>query len=120
MRRPEQALQIAFINSLRASSPGVLAFHVPNGGKRTFREAQIFKALGVVSGIPDMVALWPIGRAGFIEFKASAKDDGTDIQKAMHMRLKAMGFPVAVCSSVDGALEALRGWGAPINAKVAA
>jgi hypothetical protein len=35
------------------SSPGVFAFHVPNGGYRRPIEAKILQGLGVVPGVPD-------------------------------------------------------------------
>lgn len=120
IRRPEQALQIQIVNHLALMAPDVLAFHVPNGGKRDVREAMRFKAMGVVSGIPDLVCTWPVGRIGFIELKATAKDDSSDNQKAIQSRLRGMGFPVTVARSVEEALDALREWGAPIRGRIAA
>lgn len=38
-------------------------FHVPNGGRRSSREAGIFEKLGVRPGIPDLILLVP--RRGF-------------------------------------------------------
>lgn len=46
-----------------------LLFHVPNGGKRSKRESNKFKAMGVVAGIPDLVLLWK-GRLYGFELKA--------------------------------------------------
>jgi len=121
MARPEQALQIELVNTLRAVAPPLefMCFHVPNGGYRTPREAAIFKALGVMPGIPDIVCLWSIGRVGFIELKAH-NGALTNIQSRTHAFLRGMGFPVAVVRSLDDALAELARWGAPVNGKVAA
>ena len=119
MPRPEQILQTQIVNALRLSAPDVLAFHVPNGGYRTPREAAVFKAMGVVPGIPDLICLWPIGRVGFLELKAH-KGALTDLQRAMIDRLSGMGFPVAVVRSLDDALAELARWGAPVNGRVTA
>jgi hypothetical protein len=35
----------------------VFAFHVPNGGARRPIEAAILKGLGVVPGVPDVIAI---------------------------------------------------------------
>jgi hypothetical protein len=53
--RPEQAIQRALFAHLRVrATPGVFAFHVPNGGWRSRIEAAILKGLGVRAGVPDV------------------------------------------------------------------
>ncbi len=120
-QRPEQRLQIELVNTLRAVAPALefMCFHVPNGGYRTPREAVIFKTLGVLPGIPDLVCLWSVGQVGFIELKAH-NGALTNIQNRTHAFLRGMGFQVAVVRSVEQALETLKGWGAPINGRIAA
>jgi hypothetical protein len=43
-------------------------FHVPNGGSRNIREAVMFKATGVVAGIPDLILIHQ-GKTFGIELK---------------------------------------------------
>lgn len=119
MKRPEQRLHIAVINTLPLVAPECFTWHTPNGGKRTPTEAAVFKALGVVSGLPDLCVTWAIGRIGFIELKA---DGGalTPNQEAVHAKLKSMGFLVATARSVEEVLALLTAWGAPVRGRIAA
>jgi hypothetical protein len=50
----ESEEQIGFINWFRAKFPGVLIFHIPNGGFRSIKTAHRLKIEGVVAGIPDL------------------------------------------------------------------
>ena len=119
MRRPEQALQIRLVHTLRIVAPDVLVWHTPNGGKRDAREAALFKAMGVLPGIPDLGLCWAIARIGFMELKAG-RNGPTAAQAEMHERLKAMGFLVAIALDVEEALAILRAWGAPVRGRIAA
>jgi hypothetical protein len=57
-RSPEATIQSAVFAHLRArGAPGLFAFHVPNGGYRKPIEAAILKGLGVVAGVPDVIAI---------------------------------------------------------------
>lgn len=40
-----------------ALAPGVVYFHVPNGGQRDLREAKRLKQSGVKAGVPDLMFL---------------------------------------------------------------
>jgi hypothetical protein len=59
-RRPTEAqIQRAVIELLAwCARPGAFAFHVPLGGYRTPIEAAIFKGIGTVAGIPDVIILF--------------------------------------------------------------
>lgn len=60
MRRPEQALHINLVSTLRLLLPEPwLVVHVPNGGGRSKAEAGIFKAMGVLAGFPDLLVIGP-------------------------------------------------------------
>jgi hypothetical protein len=109
-RMREDAIQAALINhiALRAR-PGVKAFHVPNGGKRSKAEAGRFKALGVVRGIPDLVVIAD-GRALFLELKATDGRLSPDQVKA-HAELKTAGAIVATVFGLDAAIDQLKRWG---------
>ncbi len=68
--RPEQIIQRAVFQHLRArKAPRTFAFHVPNGGKRRPIEAAIMKGLGVVAGVPDIIAIRE-GHTFALELKA--------------------------------------------------
>ncbi len=55
-RRQEQAIHHAVVAHLRARGvPGLVYFHVPNGGKRSRIEAAILAGLGVRAGVPDLI-----------------------------------------------------------------
>ena len=99
---PESELQRACVRWFRLQYPGVLLFHIPNGGKRGAREAAMFKAEGVVAGIPDLfLAEARHGFHGlFIEMKAG-KNTATPAQKEMMGRLGRAGYLCAVCRSFD-------------------
>jgi len=80
-------------------------------GKDIARELAKAKRLGAVAGFPDIVALTYRGALLF-EVKAP-KEYPSDTQKAIHERLRAMGYRVAVVRSVDDVRETLREWSFP-------
>jgi hypothetical protein len=55
-----------------------------------------------------------------LELKRSRGGQLSPAQKALHPRLEAAGFPVAVVRSVDEALAAVSAAGVPIRGRVAA
>lgn len=93
--------------SLRAR-PGVVAFHVPSGGKRSRAEAGRFKAQGVVAGVPD-VLIFANGSADGLELK-TVKGRLSDEQHEMHRRLSAAGVIVATAYGLNEALRHLHDW----------
>lgn len=101
-RQRESELQRACVRWFRKQYPGVLIFHIPNGGKRNAREAAMFKAEGVVPGIPDLFLAE--GRHGFhglfIEMKAGRNRPTPEQADAMQM-LNASGYLCAVCRSFE-------------------
>jgi hypothetical protein len=110
MNRPEQQIHKAVVAHLRArSEPRVFFWHTPNGGKRGIVEAKIFKALGVIAGVPDLVIL-KAGEMYALELKAST-GHLTPSQKLVHERLTECGAHVAVARSLDEALVTLECWG---------
>lgn len=118
-KRPEQALQIEVANVLRVVAPGVIWFHVPNGGSRNPVEAAILKAMGVRAGTPDLVFVLPGGVAGFIELKADTGRLSLH-QRAFIEQAIGAGCAAAVCTSVAEVLLTLEGWGVPLRGRVAA
>jgi len=109
-RLSESQIQIAVMEHLRLRAlPGVVAWHVPNGGSRSKAEAGRFKAEGVVPGIPDINILWA-GHFYGLELKAE-KGRVSPAQQDMHEQMTAAGATVAVAYGLDAAIRQLEAWG---------
>lgn len=112
---PEEDLQKAVVKFLSVALAGNSEFfHVPNGGKRGFREAQRFKAIGVKAGVPDLIVVND-GRMIGIEMKAG-KQPLSEAQVYYHDRLRLARVPVTVCRSIEDVEAALRDAGVPLRA----
>ena len=108
-RHPEQQLQKAVLEHLRwRGVPELFAFHVPNGGWRSPVEAAIFRALGVVAGVPDILVIRN-GQVFALELKT---EHGrlTQTQAETQQRMCAAGAKVAVAIGLDAALQQLEQW----------
>ncbi len=110
MKRPEQALHQAVYKYIRYAAPKVLCFHVPNGGWRSKVEAGIFKSLGVMPGVADLLLFWP-GHMAAIELKAGKGTQTPHQTTFMHMWIYN-GGKYSVCRSIDEVETSLRTWGA--------
>jgi hypothetical protein len=109
-QRPEDAIQRAVFHHLRArAAPGMFAFHVPNGGYRKPTEAAIMKGLGVVPGVPDVIAIHE-GRCYGLELKAEGGRP-TDKQLATIAAMEAAGAFTCAVEGLDRALAVLEAWG---------
>ncbi len=97
----EDQHQIAFASWFRKNNPGVLIFHIPNGGTRNLREALKLKCMGVTPGIPDLfipsLRLW-------IEMK-KIKGKLSDEQKEVITYLESHGYHVLIGFGFDDAKE---------------
>lgn len=104
---------------LKICAPVAEAFHIPNGGYRRAVEAAILKGMGVKAGVPDILILWPIGKCAFIELKIPKKGRQstglTEAQKSFHARLKILGIPCSVCTSIDSVASFLRSLDVPMR-----
>ena len=116
MNRPEQALQIA-VAAFMDRIPGLIFFHVPNGGGRSKVEASILKAMGVKAGVPDIAVILPSGRVGFIELKAG-KGVATPAQRQMMAALRERGCPCVEARSLEQVAETLNTWLSPFGYRV--
>jgi hypothetical protein len=81
---------------------------VPNGGRRSAREASLMKAEGVEAGVPDWLCFWPsfdkraVGLA--IEFKSpTGKGRVSDNQKRWHELLRNAGWRVEIVTTAADA-----------------
>ena len=109
-RYPEQRLQKAVLEHLRwRGVPGLFAFHVPNGGWRSPVEAAIFRALGVVAGVPDILIIRN-GRVFALELK-TGHGRLTQTQAETQQRMRTAGATVGTAVELDAALERLEQWG---------
>jgi hypothetical protein len=91
----------------------VLAFHIPNEGRRGWHAQRAFKRGGGMAGLPDWCLIWQ-GRCFWIELKAGA-GKLSEKQAEAHARLWEAGCPVVVCRSIDEVRTALLGWAIPIR-----
>ncbi len=105
----EARIQAAVVDWIKTVAPGVLVFHIPNGGLRSKAEAARLKWIGVLAGIPDLIVIAPGRRAFFLEVKTEAGRLSTD-QLAVHDRLVALGTPAAIVRSIDDARLAFAAW----------
>lgn len=91
----ERRNQIQCVNWFRFEYPKNLIFHIPNGGKRGRIVLSLLKAMGAVSGIPDLFI--PLPKSGYhglwVEMK-SDKGSLSDEQREIHAYLKGQGYEV--------------------------
>lgn len=87
-----------------------LLFHIPNGGKRSKREAARFKAAGVKAGVPDLFLPVPCnGYTGlFIELKRAQGGVASEAQKQWLKDLARNGYAAYVCNGWMDAAEVIR------------
>ena len=88
---------------------GLFAFHYPAGGWRSPIEAAIFKSLGVVAGIPDILIVYR-GHLYALELK-TAHGRLTQTQIDTQARMRIAGVTVGTAVELDAALERLYQWG---------
>jgi ribonucleoside-diphosphate reductase alpha chain len=109
-RLTEEAIQRTVFAHLRVrAAPGVVAFHVPNGGYRRPTEAARLKGLGVRPGVPDLVAVHR-GQVYALELKREG-GRATDAQLQAIKDIRSAGGHAEVCYGLDCALAALERWG---------
>lgn len=109
-QQPEAQIQRAVFSHLKTrAAPGVFAFHVPNGGYRKPREAAILKGLGVVSGVPDVIAIHH-GRVYGLEIKAEGRR-ATEKQLSAISAMREAGAYTCVAEGLDEAIRTLEFWG---------
>lgn len=83
-----------------------VSFSIPNGGTREIREAVSLRQSGVTAGVPDVQICVPRGtyHGLFIEFKI-APNKPSALQEEMMLNLKEQGYKVAVCYTLESAIE---------------
>lgn len=82
-----------------------LLYHIPNGGKRSKAEAGRFKAMGVKSGVPDLML--PVQKNGYhglyIELKREKGGTVSPEQQKWINALRKQGYAVEVCKGFEQA-----------------
>jgi hypothetical protein len=76
-----------------------LLMAIPNGGKRSPREAKRMKHEGLTAGAPDMLFCYN-GRAIFLELK-TAKGVLSDEQKHIHVQLRRQNMAVHIVRDIE-------------------
>lgn len=100
-RNLEGPLQADIVAALRGR--GLMAFAIPNGGKRSLTTARRLKVEGVQAGVPDICVPMPSARTVWLEVK-HGRGATSDAQDQMHARLRMLGHRVEIVRSVDEAL----------------
>jgi hypothetical protein len=101
--RPEQQIQRAVLEQLAwRGVPDLWWCHVPNGGFRTAVEAAIFKSLGLIPGVPDLLLVYR-GQTYGLELKAQG-GRLSPTQIATHERMRQAGAIVETANGIDEAL----------------
>ena len=109
-RQPEVQLQRVVLEHLRWRGVSRLfVFHYPAGGWRSPIEAAIFKSLGVVAGVPDLLLVYQ-GQLYGLELK-TAHGRLTPTQIDTQQRMRNAGAIIATAVEIDAALDILEGWG---------
>ena len=106
----EQQIQKAIFDHLKSrGAPGTFFWHPFSGGFRRPKEAAIYKGLGAIAGLPDVMILHQ-GRLYCVELK---REGGrlTDIQEKCLIKLREAGAMATHCHGLDQALRVLEGWG---------
>lgn len=110
----ERDIQRRIVKALRKI--GVFVHHSPNAsampGDRfaKLKQAAVLKADGMVAGFPDLLLIDRDGECAFMEIKRPGGSLEAS-QEAVLPKLRARSPRVAVVTSLDEALDALRRWG---------
>lgn len=107
--RLEDAIQRAVFQHFKARrAPGVFAFHPKNGGiHQRGRRSGINAGLGVVSGVPDVIALKP-DETGCQVFALELKAPGGTASPDQEQTLEAMqcaGATTGIAVGLDAAIR---------------
>ena len=86
---------------LKHHNPQCQIFSVPNEAiqKMEWKQINIFKAMGLKSGVSDVIVLMP-NKVLFIEFKA-AKGAQTPKQRDFQQAVETLGFDYYICRSLE-------------------
>lgn len=104
MGHKESRLQADIVKALNKYP--VYAFYVKNEGKKTQAQAMRDKAMGMRSGVSDLIILMD-GKVLFMELKtATGKQSKT--QAIFQSIVERFGFEYVICRSVDEAVKKIK------------
>ena len=106
----EQRAVIQWAEVMQGRHPELaLLLHIPNEGKRSFRQMQALKSIGLRKGVPDL--LLPVARGVYhglwIEMKAK-NGKTTKEQEGWMEALRKQGYVATVCYGAENAIECLK------------
>lgn len=108
-RHVEDSIQLAVAQHIRARGvPGLVAFHVPNGGRRNAREAARLKGMGVLAGVSDWILVYG-GKVFALELKAPG-GRASESQMAFIANMEAQGAFTCIAEGLDRAIATLESW----------
>ena len=88
---------------------GVLAFHIPNGGKRHIKTGAKFKAMGTMPGVADMCVIGPDGRTLWLELKDGANKQ-SESQQLFEKRIRLSGQSYDLAYNLEEAIRSVVDW----------
>lgn len=111
-QKPEERIHVKIVAELRRA--GVHFWHTPNESKATAAYRAKLKALGLSSGVPDLIIVTPPPCGGFIgaalELKAE-KGRLSDTQKEWLQILGGYGWAAACTRGYEDSINKLIEWG---------
>lgn len=113
MRGAEDQLQISCVTwfDYQYHSISWALFHVPNGGTRNSIEAAKFKAMGVRSGVPDLLLLIPRGGYHYLAMELKCgKNRQTESQRKYQEHVESNGGRYVVIRSIDEFISCVNGY----------
>lgn len=110
----EGPIQAAIVDFLRTVLPDAITHHCRNeinkSGWRIAKELADAKRTGTVKGFPDIIVM-PPAPEGILLFEVKAPGNYADKhQRALHTRVTALGYRVAVVRSIDDVRACLAAW----------
>jgi hypothetical protein len=93
----------------KCGAPGLLWWHTPNDGKRTFGATNRLKRMGMLNGVSDIIAVRE-GKIYGLELKAD-KGRATEHQLKFLSDLDNAGGYTAMSHGLDRAVAVLKSWG---------
>ena len=93
-------------------SEGILAFAVPNSGKRSMAQANYMRQEGMRKGVPDILVCEPCGQYHglFIEMKKPKTGKLSEEQREWLHELSLKGYATAVCYGFNEAKETVENY----------
>ena len=117
----EGPIHRSIVQWLCTAMPDALVVHIRNeinkGGWRIAKELGAAKAKGALKGAPDLMVL-PRANIGPLFFEVKAEGNYADKdQKALHEKMRGLGYRVAVVRSIDDVAQYLAEWGVATRVK---